>query len=253
MAVVFSRSLLSLGLVSLLLACQEPPSAIAPLHEPELSEDTATEGDARRDRAQSQPNLDSAGRVNPEFKKLYGDGVTIYLPPSYEGGNPQRELEKIASNLEKAGSEHREISEALRKTKNRVALTAFDQDSGEQGGYMTNVNVSFREALPGTSLPVFMETLLLSLEQQGYQIEAQKEVNLNGEAVKRLEVELVLGQAAITQLVYVFRGEDGFWLVTYATPTEEFRDRVADFEESVATFTASTTAAQRRSTDSEGS
>ncbi|WP_204104095.1 MULTISPECIES: hypothetical protein [Spirulina sp. CCY15215] len=174
-------------------------------------------------------------RINPDFRKLQGDGVSLYLPPGYEGGDPQKDIEKMAVNLEGAGSEYENLSSALRETKDLVALVAFD-NKNSQGGFVTNVNVTSQKMPQGTKLEEFQQAISNDLERVGYEILAQDVQDLKKWQAGRITVKIETGKTKITQLVYIILDRGIFWVVTYSTPTEEFTDRVKDFEDSIITF-----------------
>ncbi|NEO87094.1 MAG: hypothetical protein F6J87_22970 [Spirulina sp. SIO3F2] len=228
------RCLAGVGLVSMLAGCQGPRQQATPV-KAQSTLDQLSESAPERDRSDIT--------IPSEYRKILGEGVSIYLPEGYEGGDPKQDIEQVAEQLEAAGEEHKDLSKALRKSKQRVALIAFDGQSDEEG-FVTNVNISLREAVPGTPLSVFLKTMTVNLTGQGYAIAAQSTPTLNGQEVGRLIVDVTVGKVELTQLVYVFKGETGFWLVTYSTTADEFEDRLSEFEQSVLTFNPTTTAAQ---------
>ena len=173
--------------------------------------------------------------IQSNFQKLQGNEVSLYLPPGYEGGDPQQDMEEMAVNLEGAGSEYKNLSNALRETKDLVALVAFDTKNS-QGGFVTNVNVTSQKMPQGTSLEEFQQAIANDLMGVGYQILAQEIQPLQQWQTGRITVEIETGNTQITQLVYTIPDRDIFWVVTYSTPTEEFSDRLQDFEDSIMTF-----------------
>jgi hypothetical protein len=174
--------------------------------------------------------------ANPNFQKLQGNGVSLYLPPGYEGGDPQKDIEEMAVNLEEAGSEeYKNLRNALRETKDLVALVAFDTQNS-QGGFVTNVNVTSQKMPRGTSLEEFQQAIANDLIKAGYQILDQEIQALQQWQAGRILVEIETVNTQITQLVYTLSDRDIFWIVTYSTTTEEFADRLQDFEDSIMTF-----------------
>ncbi|MEM9539020.1 MAG: hypothetical protein AAGA60_05850 [Cyanobacteria bacterium P01_E01_bin.42] len=173
--------------------------------------------------------------VNPNFQKLQGNGVYLYLPPGYEGGDPQKDIEEMAVNLEGAGSEYKNLSNALRETKDLVALVAFDTENS-QGGFVTNVNVTSQKMPQGTNLEEFQQAIANDLMGVGYDVLEQEIQALQKWQAGQITVEIETGNTQITQLVYTIQDRDVFWVVTYSTPTEEFSDRLQDFQDSIVTF-----------------
>ncbi|MGK7924494.1 MAG: hypothetical protein AB4290_04440 [Spirulina sp.] len=173
--------------------------------------------------------------ANPNFQKRQGNGVYLYLPPGYEGGDPQKDIEEMAVNLESAGSEYKNLSNALRETKDLVALVAFDTKNS-RGGFVTNVNVTSQKMPQGTNLEEFQQAIVNDLVRVNYNILEQDIQALQQWQAGRITVEIETGNTQITQLVYIIQDRNTFWVVTYSTPTEEFPDRRQDFEDSIITF-----------------
>lgn len=225
-----SRWLLGLSLLSLVAGCQ----LFTPRVKPILNERSPL-----RSPKTNTPlaHAKEKGEINPTFQKLVGDGVSIYLPAGYEGGNPQQEIEAVAKQLEAAGEEHQDLSETLREQKKRLVFTAFDNENDQQG-FVTNVNISEQEAIPGTSLAVLLDALLLNLEAQSYTLISNTTPDINGQPAGRLVLNAQVGEVELTQLVYVLTGEERFWIVAYVTTADEFEMRSPQFEESIVTFEA---------------
>ncbi|MEM8640960.1 MAG: hypothetical protein AAGG51_19425 [Cyanobacteria bacterium P01_G01_bin.54] len=233
----FSLGRLTAGLISfgLLCGCSTSAPNVTP-----VKAQPQTELITRFSPSQVRADIE----IDPDFQKVAGKNVSLYLPKGYEGGDPQQDIEAVAQQLDAAGEEHKDLSEALRESQQRVMLIAFDSE-GDEAGFVTNVNVSLQAAVPGTPLAVFMETMRLNLESQGYAIADTTLSSINGQSVGRLIADVTVGKVELSQLVYVFKNEDGFWLVTYSTAAEEFVERLPEFEQSVITFNPATTAAQR--------
>ncbi|MEA5469515.1 hypothetical protein [Spirulina sp. 06S082] len=196
---------------------------------------SATKTDSQTSSHQASATSVEERIINPDFRKLQGDRVSLYLPPGYEGGDPQKDIEKMAVNLEGAGSEYENLSSALRETKDLVALVAFDNKNA-QGGFVTNVNVTSQKMPQGTNLEEFQQAISNDLERVGYEILEQDIQDLKKWQAGRITVKIETGKTKITQLVYIVLDRDIFWVITYSTPTEEFTDRVKDFEDSIITF-----------------
>ncbi|MGB0564848.1 MAG: hypothetical protein ACPGVO_24090 [Spirulinaceae cyanobacterium] len=227
--------LLTAGCVSVLVGCANSTPNVTP-----VKAHLQAEASARFAPSQARADIE----IDPDFHQITGKNVSLYLPKGYEGGNPQQDIEAVAQQLEAAGEDHEDLSKALRESEQRVALIAFDSE-GDEEGFVTNVNVSLQAAVTGKPLSVFMETMQVNLEDQGYAIGDRTTPSINGQSVGRLVVDVTVGKVELTQLVYIFEAEDSFWLVTYSTTAEEFTDRLPEFEQSVITFNP-TTAGDRR-------
>lgn len=222
------RWLLNLSLLGLVVGCQWLTPRVKPI---------LNKRPTLRSPKTEMPIAPTDLEINPTFQKLTGDGVSIYLPAGYEGGNPERDIEAVAKQLEDAGEEHEDLSETLREQKKRLVFTAFDNGNDQQG-FVTNVNISEQEAIPGTSISVLLDALLLNLEAQSYTLISNTTPDINGQPAGRLVLNAQVGEVELTQLVYVLKGEERFWIVAYVTTADEFEMRSPQFEESIVTFEA---------------
>jgi len=175
-------------------------------------------------------------QFNPNFQEIKGNGVSLFLPPGYEGGNPQADIEEIAERLEGAGAEYEQLSQALRESKETISLIAFDTQQAT-AGFVTNVNVSSQELPKALSARAYIEVLASKLrELEGYTVQQTGVELVNGTEVGRLVVEIRAGDLDIVQLFYAVPKQQQVWLVRYSTPQQEFERRRRDFEQSILTF-----------------
>jgi serine/threonine-protein kinase len=214
--------LLSVGLAGTLMSCQTA--------EPLATNVSTRDGSE----AFAAPSDDEP--LAADFQTVVGDGVSLALPVGYEGGNPERDLETVAQQLDQAGAEHHSLSEALRERKQAIALIAFDEANGKSG-FVTNVNVTRQRLEEETSLEIFLAAVVTKIETLGYRVAESGMTEFQGEAAGRLVVEMTAGNQDITQLVYAIPTTEAVWLITYSTPQDEFAARRAQFEASAATFT----------------
>lgn len=214
--------LLSVGLAGTLMSCQ-------------TAEPLATNVSIRETGSEALAAPPDNKSFAADFQTVVGNGVSLALPAGYEGGNPDRELETVAQQLEKAGEEHHSLSEALRERKQAIALIAFDE-ANTQSGFVTNVNITRQRLDRDTSLEVFLAAVVTKIETLGYRVAESDTIDLQGEAAGRLVVEMTAGDQNIAQLVYAIPTTGAVWLITYSTPQDEFEARRAQFEASVETF-----------------
>ncbi|MCW6038888.1 hypothetical protein K4A83_21870 [Spirulina subsalsa FACHB-351] len=173
--------------------------------------------------------------VNQDFAEIQSRSIRLFLPPSYEGGNPEDDLETVASQLEGAGAKYRDLSQALRESQQIVHLLAFDTAESTQG-FVTTVNVTAPTTLPGTTIEKLTDAVVENFRRLDYEVTEQELQLINERLVGRIVVQIRTRTKEITQLVYTLEENDRFWIVTYSTPRNEFRERFSDFEQSIASF-----------------
>ncbi|WP_026079953.1 hypothetical protein [Spirulina subsalsa] len=173
--------------------------------------------------------------VNPNFTEIQSRSVSLLLPPGYEGGDPEEDLETVASQLEGAGERYRDLSQALRESRQVVHFLAFDTAESTQG-FVTTVNVTAPTTIPGTTLQTLTDAVVENFRRLDYEVTEQELQLINNQLVGRIVVQIRAGTKEITQLVYALEENDRFWIVTYSTPRTEFPQRLSGFEQSVASF-----------------
>ena len=213
----------SLVVMLLITACRQAPEATQPTAEAPAP-------------VQATPAATAVRPFNPNFHEIKGNGVSLFLPPGYEGGNPQADIEEVAERLDGAGAEYDHLSQALRETKEAVSLIAFDTQQASSG-FVTNVNVA-SQALPRPlTAREYIDVLAGKLrELEGYTVRQIGVEVINDNEVGRLVVEIRAGEVEIVQLFYAVPNNQQFWLVRYSTPKQEFERRRRDFEQSILTF-----------------
>ncbi|NJO19123.1 MAG: hypothetical protein HC838_02265 [Spirulinaceae cyanobacterium RM2_2_10] len=185
---------------------------------------------------QPAASIPAAQPFNPDFHEVKGNGVSLLLPPGYEGGNPQADIEAIANRLDGAGTEYEQLSEALRESKENISLIAFDTQQAT-AGFVTNVNIASQELPKALSAQEYIGVLANQLRDlEGYAVQQTGVEVINGNEVGRLVVDIQVGDIEIVQLFYAIPNEQNFWLVRYSTPKQEFEQRRRDFEQSILTF-----------------
>lgn len=191
----------------------------------------------------SQPTTSPQTVTKPEptaspiagWKKIAGDGVTLSLPESYEGGNPSQDIDAIAKKLKAISPEYGKRIESLKEQPSNIALLAFDPQSAKSG-FLTNVNITTEKLPPGTTVEQTVENIGKQFATS-YLVVDQKIVSLDKYQAGRIVAEATAAEKPIKQLSYVIQKDNRVWLVTYATSASEFEQRLPGFEKSVRTFT----------------
>jgi hypothetical protein len=208
--------LLSLVLTLTMVACDQPASEVTQVDTTTSSESAAPQED---------------------WEKFEGKGVTLYLPPSYVGGNPDTDFEEIEEALIGIDPQYEERLGQLKENAGAIALLAFDTENA-QSGFPTNINVTNTQA-EGATLDQFTEAITAQLSQV-FTLEAPEKVEIKDYPAAKINATVEAPDATIQQLFYIIQeGSDSstFWIVTYATTQEQFAEQVPEFEQSIETFT----------------
>lgn len=185
---------------------------------------------------ESPQATDSQSTVMPEagWKIIEGEGVTLSLPPEYEGGNPSKDLDEIGKKLKAIDPEYENRIEAIRQNPAAIAFLAFDAQN-TQSGFLTNVNIATETVIEEVTVEQYLDAATGELSAM-YQIEDQKVVSVDQYPAGRIVAEIEAGETRIKQLFYTIQDGDTFWIVTYATTADEFDQRLPSFEKSIQSF-----------------
>lgn len=223
------------GLLLLLLACgslvacsQTPPETT---ENASSSAENATETGAASPEKESQPSENNTATPEEGWKMLQGEGISISLPEQYEGGSPRTDLGKIEERLQEVAPEYVDRLQSLKENPNSLALVAFDF-KGDTPESFTHVNAASEQAPPDVSIDAYLDTVSQTLAQL-YTIEEQQVISVGDYEAGKIIGEIEANGTKMKQLFYMIQKEETFWIVTYATPSEEFEQRQGEFEQSI--------------------
>jgi serine/threonine-protein kinase len=161
-------------------------------------------------------------------------GIELWLPGSYEGGDPNEDIDWIVERLSALGPEFEYAAELIRQNPSMLVLWAFDTEVGESG-FLTNALVSVETFPSAVSLGTLVEMVGKQLPT-GWTVVEQGIVNVGDRRAGRLVHEAqILGQRT-RQLVYLFRSGSRLYSLYYSTGADEYADRLPEFERSARTF-----------------
>jgi hypothetical protein len=100
----------------------------------------------------SQPDVGTLETAVPTFappegwNKFEGEGIDVWLPNSYQGGNLEKDLDVIVGRLETLGPEYEQIIQTIKANPSLFVLWAFDTYIGDTG-FLTNMNITHEEVV----------------------------------------------------------------------------------------------------------
>lgn len=175
-----------------------------------------------------------AVEIPPSYKKIEGDGMEIWLPDSFEGGNLEEDLDFIVEKLDQLGPEYSQISEMISRNPSMFALWAFDWEIVDTS-FLTNVNVTREKVPSGMNINAYMDLLSEQLPP-GFNITNRETVTIGDQSVGRIFVDFSVTGIEGKEIIYIYKVDNTIWIVTFATSVDEFDERLPDFETSAQTF-----------------
>lgn len=180
------------------------------------------------------PEPTAATVVMPGWNKFEAQGIEIWLPESFEGGDLENDLEVIVNKLHSLGKEFEQVATMLETNSTAFVLWAFDTNIGSSG-YLTNMNIVREQVLSAVTLDMYMQAFeqqipsyLTIIEQNPGQLEDYESLRL----VIKTEISGIEGR----ELMYLIKDDNTIWGITFATALDEFDKRLPAFDQSVQTF-----------------
>jgi hypothetical protein len=249
--------IVALGLTILMLAAgcgsaatPVPPTATAtmpPTSTPEPT-DTPIPTATQRPTATLRPTATKPPTSTPQptvdapsgFKPIEGDGITLWLPESFEGGSMTgKDREVLLKGMAGLGGDFARMAEQFEAAADNMLFLAFNSEVNEQGGVNT-VNVIEIPALSGMK-PVTLASMLveqLPNQIKGIKLSEVEAVELPQYPAARFTAQMNINNFMIKEAIYVVKAGDAIYLVTFAALDNEFEEWLPVFEQSIQTFTA---------------
>ncbi len=174
------------------------------------------------------------------WQVIEGKGVRLSLPATYIGGNPEIDLDKITAKLVEINPKYSNRIEAMKRNATAISFVAFDT-SFTNSSFITNVNIVTESTPTPMTLEQYSQTSLQELARF-YQIELEETVAIGPYEASKIIAQLQTEELSIKQLFYLIQTNEAnsdetiFWVVVYSTTMEEFDSRLANFANSIQTF-----------------
>ncbi len=170
----------------------------------------------------------------PGLTKIQGNGVSLSLPESFTGGDPNKDLDAIAAKLKTINPVYAERLQALKNSPIPIFLLAFDTTKNSEN-FLTNVGILTEKVPPKLTLEKYLNIGSEKLSQ-GYKIIEKKVVTVNKIKSGRIIAEAKDPKINLAQVFYTIPKGDTYWLVTYSTSKQELQKLLPIFEQSINTI-----------------
>ncbi|WP_072621753.1 hypothetical protein [Spirulina major] len=163
---------------------------------------------------------------------LNGNGVSLSLPPDYDGGNPSQDFQQLQQKLNAINPSYARRFASIQDNPESIALLAFDRNSKE-AEFLTNVTVAVERVPTEVSMEQYVQAAGQQLSQ-AYKIEAQALLTVGTYPAGQIVGTIVAdNDVPVKQLFYLVQAENQFWIITYATTAAEFEQRLPTFQRSI--------------------
>jgi hypothetical protein len=183
------------------------------------------------------------GAAPSTWETFEGDGFSLTLPSTFQGGGDQQDFAEVAQMFRNAGQET--LAQSVEANAGFILLYAADTVINNQNKTYTNVNVIREQnpALVDFTIQDYVDASIAQLTAvSGITIVDQRAVSIPG-----FEAYLLIEEYDLSQLLgaegtskadqYLLKSGDTVWVITYTTDISEYTARHADFETSALSFT----------------
>ena len=186
--------------------------------------------------ATSEPIETPQPTLIPGWKLIEGDGVTIQLPESFQGGKlTGGDFDTLVKSIKLLGKDFAQIADSLKSYQSLYLLWAYDSKVGKSG-FLTNVGIARIPVLSAMKLETVADQITAAFPKT-LRVTSQEAVkNLSYSEAMKLTVEATLFNKSIKEAAYLLKDKNTVWMIVFATGGTEFKDRTTMFEQSIKTI-----------------
>jgi hypothetical protein len=179
------------------------------------------------------PTVAPALTLPEGWKPLIGAGVELWLPGSFEGGDPATRREELIEVFRGLGPDYEDIVAALESGAPSLVFMAFD--TGLAGAI---VGITRHDLPASVGLAEYVEAYVAEQPSliPGLVVLESGTMSLAGEEVGKGKLDITTQGATSTQVSYFFHRGDFVYTVSYAVPKEYFAEAEPAFEASIGSF-----------------
>lgn len=171
----------------------------------------------------------------PGWHILNGNKVNIWLPKSFDGGNPKTDAQQIISRLHELGPNFNQIAQVLQSNQGVIDLLAYDTEANDVG-LVTNVVVNEESVPESIEINSYLNSLASHLPKQ-YEVLEQGIIPSEKYPTGRLVSVFNSPNGHIKQVLYVFKKSRSIWRLVFTTPESEYVQRTSSFDQSAISIT----------------
>jgi hypothetical protein len=179
------------------------------------------------------PSPAPALNIPAGWRPFTGTGVELWLPESFEGGDPATRRNELPDLIRSLGPDYQNMVSALENGAPGMVFLAFDQ-----GPVGAMVGVTRRDLPATVRVEEYLEAYLTELPNAapGLVVLEHGTLPLQGEQVGKAIVEVSTQGAKSVQVSYLFHRGDALYTLSYSAPSEAFVEAEPAFEASIASF-----------------
>lgn len=174
---------------------------------------------------------------DPDWAEFSAEGLNIWLPNTYVGGDLERDVPVIVEVLRAAGPDYAAFADTLEQNPSTYRFLAIDPDS-VTSTFLTNVIIGREPVLSMITTELYLEALTNALPKD-YEVLEQGQIThpIFEDAGRAIVTMTLPGSLPAKQVIYAIHdGGNAVWAVVYSTDESAFDELLPMFERSVASF-----------------
>lgn len=169
--------------------------------------------------------------IQEGWKNLQADDISLWVPPSYIGGNPSQEIDRIIPELEALGSAFVKKASLIEEDPEKYELWALDSDVGSTGYITTFFAIPyFVPALDSSN--DFLSEILINMPENT-EVLSQEEFSSGRFDLARATIDY---PGDIIQAMYVLKDGETAWMMVFTTQDAELDVRLEIFNRIAQSF-----------------
>jgi len=179
------------------------------------------------------PTPAPAAQLPAGWHPLLGSGVELWLPESFDGGDPATRRDELITNLSALGAGYENLVALLEA--GAPGMVFFAYDSGLAGA---TVGITRRDLPASVPLSEYLAVFVSEVPNSapGIVVLDHGTLNVGGEDVGKVMMDITTGGTTATQVSYILHRGDVVYTVSYAVPREFFAEAQPAFEASIGSF-----------------
>jgi len=170
----------------------------------------------------------------PGWEKFEGEGVELWLPESYDGGDLDEDLDVVVENLRRLGPDFEQMAQIIEQNPTMYVIWAFDSEVGSSG-VLSNVALTKERVLSAITMDTYLDAATNQFPA-AFEVTERDIVTLGDYEAGRLVIEFEIQGVGGKELMYAVKDGTTMWAFVYATGADEFDERLPVFEQSALTF-----------------
>jgi hypothetical protein len=171
----------------------------------------------------------------PGWIKFEGNGVELWLPDTYLGGDLSKDLEVIKEKLKNLGPEYEPSLKAIEQINPSASLLWAIDSEVSSFGFLSNVNVFKEQVLSTISVDTYIDAIEKQLPSRFKLIE-RSNIQLDRYSAGSMLFDSTAPGRQTKEIFYIIKEGNTIYGIVYATYGDEFEQQQVIIEKSINTF-----------------